>query len=58
MSDRVKNDTDQDRPPESQSRDEDRYATDPRTGLRYVKRRPGERTVTSEEIRKLLEDFP
>ncbi len=38
--------------------DEDRYGIDPRTGFEYVKRRPGERMVTSEEILKDLEDFP
>ena len=40
------------------SEDDDRYAIDPRTGFTYVKRRPGERLVTSEEILKELEDFP
>jgi hypothetical protein len=35
-----------------------RYAIDERTGLEYVKSRPGARKVTSEEIRELLEDFP
>ncbi len=35
-----------------------RYAINERTGLEYVKRRRGQRLVTSEEIRKELEDFP
>jgi len=30
----------------------------PTTGRRFVARRPGERMVTSEEIYKILEDFP
>ena len=41
-----------------ESTDEDRYAIDPRTGFEYVKRRPGEPLLTSEEVRKALEDFP
>ena len=45
-------------PEPSVTEDDDRYAIDPRTGFEYVKRRPGERLVTSEEILKELEDFP
>ncbi len=42
----------------SRSQSEDRYAIDERTGIEYVKSRPGARKVTSEEIRDLLKDFP
>ena len=35
-----------------------REVRDPITGWWVVARRPGERMVTSEEISKLLEDFP
>lgn len=59
MSDRVKSSDQKDRErPQTQSKDEDRYAIDPRTGFEYVKRRPGERLLTSEEVHKALEDFP
>jgi hypothetical protein len=37
---------------------ESRRAISPLTGLAYLKARPGERKVTSEEIYELLKDFP
>lgn len=59
MNDRVKStEPDERERPQIESPDEDRYAVDPHTGFEYVKRRPGERLVTSEEILKELEDFP
>ena len=57
MHDRVKS-SEQDDRKSVPSEDEDRYAIDPRTGFEYVKRRPGERMITSEDVRKELEDFP
>ena len=44
--------------PESPPPDEGRYGYDDVTGMAYVKRRPGDRIVTSEEVYKDLEDFP
>ena len=44
--------------PELPQPDDDRYGRDEVTGLEYVKRRPGRRMVTSEEVRQELEDFP
>ncbi len=35
-----------------------RYAISPISGFEYVKARPGQRRVTSEEIYELLKDFP
>lgn len=59
MKDRVKStEPEQRERPEVESTDEDRYGVDPRTGFAYVKRRPGESLLTSEEVRKALEDFP
>jgi hypothetical protein len=59
MNDRVKPSENDCAPHDVQQLDEkDRYGRDEVTGLEYVKRRPGERLVTSEEIRKELEDFP
>ncbi len=46
------------RQPKAKPFDEDRYGIDEQTGFAYVKRKPGERLVTSEEILKELEDFP
>ncbi len=37
---------------------EERYGVDPLTGGVYVKAAPGEKSVSSEEIYKMLEDFP
>ncbi len=37
---------------------DNRYGRDEVTGLEYVKARPGQRMVTSEEIYKELEEFP
>jgi hypothetical protein len=37
---------------------ESRYAISPISGFEYVKARPGQRRVTSEEIYELLKDFP
>jgi hypothetical protein len=58
MNDRVKSDGNEHKSPESPPTDEDRYGRDEVTGLEYVKRRPGDRMITSEEVRKELEDFP
>jgi hypothetical protein len=58
VNDRLKQSEDERDPRELAANDEDRYAIDPRTGFEYVKRRPGQRMVTSEEILKELEDFP
>jgi hypothetical protein len=35
-----------------------RYAVHPTSGLEYVRARPDQRRVTSEEIYELLKDFP
>lgn len=58
MNDRVKLDENEPELPEDSPPDEDRYGYDEVTGMAYVKRRPGDRMVTSEEIYKELEDFP
>jgi hypothetical protein len=56
MNDRVEHNTDSQK--QREPIDEDRYGIDERTAFAYVKRKPGERLVTSEEILKELEDFP
>ena len=59
MNDRVKSIEEDDRECLHGANEEDeRYAIDPRTGFEYSKRRPGERMITSEDVRKELEDFP
>jgi len=35
-----------------------RYALNPTSGVAYVRARPDQRRVTSEEIYELLKDFP
>ena len=37
---------------------ESRYAISPISGFVYVKAKPGQARVTSEQIRELLADFP
>ena len=56
MNDRIKPDDEQQ--PHRPDFDEDRYGVDEATGFLYIKKRPGDRMVTSEEILKELEDFP
>jgi hypothetical protein len=58
MGDRIQPNDDDTELPEASAEHKERYAINERTGLEYVKRRPGQRLVTSEEIRKELEDFP
>jgi hypothetical protein len=58
MNDRVKSGENGLKLPEEPQPDEDRYGYDEVTGMAYVKRRPGDRMVTSEEVYKELEDFP
>jgi hypothetical protein len=58
MNDRVKSGENGLKLPEELQPDEDRYGYDEVTGMAYVKRRPGDRMVTSEEVYKELEDFP
>lgn len=58
MNDRVKLGESECKSPELLQPDENRYGYDEVTGMAYVKRRPGDRMVTSEEVYKELEDFP
>jgi hypothetical protein len=49
---------DNDDPPEFAERTGPREIVSPITGYHVVTRRPGQRMITSEEIKEMLEDFP
>jgi hypothetical protein len=45
-------------PSDADAEHESRYAISPISGFWYVKARPGQARVTSEQIREWLADFP